>query len=88
MGVRVSLSPPQLLIQSIMEKFLVKESIGEFFSKMYAQNKGKKMEVTIKMDEDVVQIWNKEGNASRSFTDITLIDERPTIDGLVKSLSE
>ena len=71
-----------------MEKFLVKEFIGEFFSKMYAQNKGKKMEVTIKMDKDVVQIWNKEGNASRSFTDITLIDERPTIDGLVKSLSE
>lgn len=71
-----------------MEKFLVKEFIGEFFSKMYAQNKGKKMEVTIKMDDDVVQIWNKEDNASRRFTDITLIDERPTIDGLVKSLSE
>lgn len=71
-----------------MEKFLVKEFIGEFFSKMYAQNKGKKMEVTIKMDEDVVQIWNKECDPSRSFTDITLIDERPTIDGLVKSLSE
>lgn len=71
-----------------MEKFLVKEFIGEFFSKMYAQNKGKKMEVTIKMDEDVVQIWNKEVDPSRSFTDITLIDERPTIDGLVKSLSE
>lgn len=68
-----------------MEKFLVKEFIGEFFSKMYAQNKGKKMEVTIKMDEDNIQIWNKEEGR---FTDIALIDERPTIDGLVKSLSE
>lgn len=68
-----------------MEKFLVKEFIGEFFSKMYAQNKGKKMEVTIKMDEDNIQIWNKEEGR---FIDIALIDERPTIDGLVKSLSE
>lgn len=68
-----------------MEKTLVKEFIGEFFSKMYAQNKGKKMEVTIKMDEDDIQIWNKEEGR---FIDIALIDEQPTIDGLVKSLSE
>lgn len=68
-----------------MEKTLVKEFIGEFFSKMYAQNKGKKMEVTIKMDEDNIQIWNKEEGR---FIDIALIDEQPTIDGLVKSLSE
>ena len=68
-----------------MEKFLVKEFIGEFFSKMYAQNKGKKMEVTLKMDDDLIQIWNKEEGW---FADIALIDERPTIDGLVKSLSE
>lgn len=68
-----------------MEKFLVKEFIGEFFSKMYAQNKGKKMEITLNMDGNSIQIWNKEEGR---FTDITLIDERPTIDGLVKSLSE
>jgi hypothetical protein len=71
-----------------MEKFLVKEFIGEFFSKMYAQNKGKKMDITLKMDGDFIQMWNKEEGAGRTFTDITLIDERPTIDGLVKSLSE
>ena len=71
-----------------MEKFLVKEFIGEFFSKMYAANKGKKKEITLKINEDVIQIWNKEAGAGRTFTDITLIDERPTIDGLVKSLSE
>lgn len=71
-----------------MEKFLVKEFIGEFFSKMYAQNKGKKMEITLKINDDVIQIWNKEAGTGKTFTDITLIDERPTIDGLVKSLSE
>lgn len=71
-----------------MEKFLVKEFIGEFFSKMYEANKGKKMEITLKLSEDVIQIWNKEAGTGRTFTDITLIDERPTIDGLVKSLSE
>lgn len=71
-----------------MEKFLVKEFIGEFFSKMYAQNKGKKMEITLKMDGDFIQIWNREEGVPCHFTDITLIDERPTIDGLVKSLSE
>lgn len=69
-----------------MEKFLVKEFIGEFFSKMYEANKGKKMEITLKLNEDVIQIWNKE--VGHKFTDITLVDERPTIDGLVKSLSE
>jgi hypothetical protein len=71
-----------------MEKFLVKEFIGEFFSKMYAANKGKKMEITLKINEDVIQIWNKEAGTGRTFADITLVDERPTIDGLVKSLSE
>ena len=71
-----------------MEKFLVKEFIGEFFSKMYAANKGKKMEITLKINENVIQIWNKEAGTGRTFTDITLVDERPTIDGLVKSLSE
>ena len=71
-----------------MEKFLVKEFIGEFFSKMYAANKGKKMEITLKISEDVIQIWNKEPGVCPAFTDITLVDESPTIDGLVKSLSE
>jgi len=71
-----------------MEKFLVKEFIGEFFSKMYEANKGKKMEIILKINKDVIQIWNKEPGVCPAFTDITLIDERPTIDGLVKSLSE
>jgi hypothetical protein len=69
-----------------MEKFLVKEFIGEFFTKMYAANKGKDMEVTLKMGEDKIQIYNKGENYT--FKHITLVDERPSIDGLVKSVSE
>lgn len=68
-----------------MEKFLVKEYIGDFFSKMYQANKGKNMEITLKTDEDVIQIYYKDKVV---FTDITLVDEKPTIDGLVKSLSK
>lgn len=68
-----------------MEKFLVKEYIGDFFSKMYQANKGKSMEITLKTDEDVIQIYYKDKVV---FTDITLVDEKPTIDGLVKSLSK
>lgn len=69
-----------------MDNFLVKEYIGEFFTKMYAANKGKDMEVTLKMDEDKIQIYQKGENYK--FKDIVLIDERPSIDGLVKSVSE
>lgn len=69
-----------------MEKFLVKEFIGEFFTKMYAANKGKNLEVTLKMSEDKIQIYHKGENYK--FQDVILVDERPSIDGLVKSVSE
>lgn len=86
MGVRVSFLLPTILNDLIMDNFLVKEYIGEFFAKMYAANKGKDMEVTLKMDEDKIQIYHKGENYK--FKDIVLIDERPSIDGLVKSVSE
>lgn len=86
MGVRVSFLLPTILNDLIMDNFLVKEYIGEFFAKMYAANKGKDMEVTLKMDEDKIQIYHKGENYK--FKDIILIDEKPSIDGLVKSVSE
>lgn len=86
MGVRVSFLLPTILNDLIMDNFLVKEHIGEFFAKMYAANKGKDMEVTLKMDEDKIQIYHKGENYK--FKDIILIDEKPSIDGLVKSVSE
>lgn len=67
-----------------MEKFLVKEYIGEFFSKMYQANKGNNIEVTLKMNEGIIQVYHKD---KVTFEDVILIDEKPTIDGLVKSLS-
>lgn len=86
MGVRVSFLLPTILNDLIMDNFLVKEYIGEFFAKMYAANKGKDMEVTLKMDEDKIQIYHKGENYK--FKDIILIDEKPSINGLVKSVSE
>ena len=69
-----------------MEKFLVKEYIGEFFSKMYEANKGKNLEVTLKLDKDEIQVYHKGDNYK--FDNIILVNERPSIDGLVKSVSE
>lgn len=68
-----------------MEKFLVKEFIGEFFAKFYEANKGKNIEVTLMLTDDKIQVYNRE---KFTFTDVKLIDERPTIDGLIKSVSE
>lgn len=69
-----------------MEKFLVKEYIGEFFAKMYEANKGKDMEVTLKMDANKIQIYHKGENYR--FDDIVLVEERPSIEELVESISK
>ena len=68
-----------------MEKFLVKDYIGDFFEKMYEANKDKNMEVTLMLSDNKIQIYNRE---KVTFTDIEIVDEKPTIDGLIKSLSE
>lgn len=87
MEVRVSLLlPTTIKTDLIMDNYLAKEYIGEFFAKMYEANKGKNMEVTLKMDADKIQIYHKGENYK--FKDIVLIDEKPSIDGLVKSVSE
>lgn len=67
-----------------MEKFLVKEYIGEFFSKMYEANKGKDVHIELSPAEERIAIFYKEKN---TFEYVNLLDERPSIDGLVKSLS-
>lgn len=68
-----------------MENFLVKEYIGEFFLKMYEENKGKNMEITLKLNDDKIQVYNRD---KYTFEDVKIIDEKSTIDGLIKSLSE
>ena len=67
-----------------MEKFLVKEHIGEFFTKMYEANKGKKLEVSLKVDEKKITIYYKE---TGTFDYVSLIDEQKNIDRLVEILS-
>ena len=68
-----------------MEKFLLRENIGEFFTKMYEANKGENIEVTLMLNDNKIQIYNK---TKVMFKDVEIIDEQPTIDGLIKSLSE
>ena len=67
-----------------MEKFLVKENIGEFFSKMYEANKGRKLEVSLKVDEQKIIIYYKE---TGTFDYVSLIDEQKNINRLVEILS-
>lgn len=66
-----------------MEKVILAEEIGEFFSKMYKAHKCRDVEVNLMMSENKIQIYNRE---SFSFTDVKIAEEKPTLDGLVKSL--
>jgi hypothetical protein len=68
-----------------MEKFLVKQDIGEFFSKMYQANKGKAVRVELRPDEEKVVVYYKE---SGTFEYIRLADSSPTLTTLVESLSK
>ena len=68
-----------------MEKFLVKEYIGDFFLKMYRANKGKNMEITLMLNDEKIQVYNRD---KYTFEDVKIIEEKPTIDGLIKTLSE
>lgn len=68
-----------------MEKFIVKKNIGEFISKMYEANEGRKMEMTIEMDSSRIQIYYKD---AMNFEHVTIVDEEITIGSLVESLSK
>lgn len=70
-----------------MEKFLMRENIGEFFSKMHDACKGKEMEVTLRLhqdDADKVVVYNK---AMGSFIYVTIVDSTQSIDELVNTLN-
>ena len=66
-----------------MEKVLLKSNIGEFFSKMYSANKGRDLEVNLMLNDDKIQIYNRE---DFTFTDVLLVDENP-IEELINELS-
>ena len=67
-----------------MNKILTTECIGEFFSKMYEANKGKQIHIELRPDEERIAIYYKEKG---TFDYIVLTDEKPSIEGLVKSIS-
>ena len=88
MRVRLSpLLPHNNLIFLIMNKFITKADLGEFFAKMYEANKGKNMEVTLKLNgnEHEVEIYNK---AEVSFEHINILDAVPTVDDVVESITK
>lgn len=68
-----------------MEKILVKESIGDFFSKMYEASKGKNILTELRPDENRIVIYYKDKG---TFDYIHLAEKAPTVDGLVQLLNE
>ena len=70
-----------------MEKYLVKENIGEFFSKMYEQNLGKNIEVSLRLEKNEVQVYYRD-RTTKSFEHLEIVDSEPTLDELIKTLSE
>lgn len=68
-----------------MEKFIVEEYIGDFFAKMYKANKGKNLEINLMLNDNKIQIYYRD---RVEFEDVIIIEEKPTIDGLIKSLSK
>lgn len=88
MRVRLPLLPPIIIKkQTIMEKYLVKENIGEFFSKMYEQNLGKNIEVSLRLEKNEVQVYYRD-RVTKSFEHLEIVDSEPTLDELIKTLSE
>lgn len=68
-----------------MENFLLKEHLGEFFAQMYQANKGKNIEVNLMLNDDKIQIYNRE---DYTFKDVRIIDGKPNLESLIKILSE
>lgn len=68
-----------------MEKFIIKKNIGEFFTKMYEANKGKKVDVSLEPDKQRISIYYKE---TGTFDYVVVVDEQPDIDKLIESLSK
>ena len=52
---------------------------------MYQENKGKNMEISLMLNDNKIQIYYRDKVV---FEDVAIIEEKPTIDGLIKSLSK
>lgn len=69
---------------NIMDKNLLKENVGEFFSKMYDANKGRRLEVTLRMDDNQIVIYNK---SNGEFHYINIVDSSSSVDEIIESIS-
>lgn len=67
-----------------MDKNLLKENVGEFFSKMYDANKGRRLEVTLRMDDNQIVIYNK---SNGEFHYINIVDSSSSVDEIIESIS-
>lgn len=70
-----------------MEKYLVKEFIGDFFAKMHDAYAGEQMEVTLRLDKGDIQIYYRNASVGKSFETLRLIDKEPSVVDIVGSLS-
>lgn len=80
-----NLSPATITTSNIniMDKNLLKENVGEFFSKMYDANKGRRLEVTLRMADNQIVIYNK---SNAEFQYINIIDRSSSVDELIESI--
>jgi hypothetical protein len=67
-----------------MDKYLMKEQIGEFLTKFYEVNRGKNTDITLDPKSGKLQVYNKDKG---SFDYIVIIDCAPCVDGLLDSVS-
>lgn len=70
-----------------MDKILLKEHVGEFFSKMYEANRGKNIEMNFNMKNGRIQIYYKD-RLSDNFDYLTIAGGLQELDTLVQSLTE
>ena len=54
---------------------------------MYEANRGKNIEISLRLAKDEVQVYYKD-RTTDMFSNLTIVETEPTLDGLIKSLSE
>lgn len=68
-----------------MDKFIEKAHLGEFFAKMYETNEGKNIEVSLRLNENKIEVYNK---ANVHFEYIYIIESMPTVESIIQAVTE
>lgn len=69
------------------KNFLLTKHLGEFFSKMYEANQGRDIEISLRMSDNSIQVYDKEAPVD-AFRYVSLVNEVTDIDNLVQSLTK